>query len=82
MQTKYLVSWPNTWEPEGHLGNCPKLLEQFEAGLPQIVEIDDDNTNPIPAEWVVERILEKRYDEDGNVSAMVYQIDSYDFEIS
>lgn len=67
MQTKYLVSWPNTWEPEDNLSNCPELLEQFEAGLPQIVDIDDDNIEPFPSEWVVEKILDKRNDENGEV---------------
>lgn len=68
MQTKYLVSWPNTWEPEDNLENCPELLEQFEAGLPQSIDVDDDNSQSFPSEWVVEQILERRYDENGNVS--------------
>lgn len=68
LQTKYLVSWPNTWEPEDNLDNCPELLEKFETGLPQSIDADDDNSQPFPSDWVVEQILERRYDENGIVS--------------
>lgn len=69
LQTKYLVSWPNTWEPDDNLSNCPELIEQFEAGLPQSLEYDDDDdAQPFPSEWIVEQILDKRYRKNGKVS--------------
>lgn len=74
MQTKYLVSWPSTWEPEENIF-CHDLLKEFEAGLPQSIAIGDDNdhddNNDKEPVWCVEKILEKEYDQNGKVGPMV-----------
>lgn len=63
----YLVRFTNTWEPIANLGNCRELLNHLEPGLPRVQPFDVDNDGEIL--WLVQDILETRYDQNNNVSS-------------
>lgn len=63
-----MVKWPATWEPKENLKHCEELLDKFEMGFNNNVEInfnddDDDNTDEktFHSEWTVNKILAKRF---------------------
>lgn len=64
----YIVRFSNTWEPISNLGNCQELLNRFEPGFPRVQPFDLNDDGGI--EWLVEDILEIRYDQNNNVSKL------------
>lgn len=60
----YQVRFKNTWEPIANLGNCRDLVERFETNL-SIQQFDFDNDE---IEWLVNDIVDTRFDQNNNVT--------------